>query len=129
MPLDFVIDRERRLVITVGHDRVTLADVDSHQKTLLADPNFDPTFDQIADLTRVTDGALTPDEVRIAAARHVFAPGSRRVAIASEDMPFALLRMFETYREIFGGGEMIKVVRTREEALAWYHDHPKKASA
>jgi hypothetical protein len=40
------------------------------------------------------------------------------------------MRMFETYREIFsGGGEITKIFRTRDEALAWLKDHPTKATA
>jgi hypothetical protein len=127
--MHYIIDRQRRLVITVGEGLVTFADVDGHQNNLIADPEFDPTFDQIGDLSRVTEFALSPDEVRIVAARHVFAPGSRRVGIAPGDLPFAMLRMFETYREIFGSGEITQVFRTREEALAWFHDHPKRATA
>jgi hypothetical protein len=130
VPLHYTIDRERRLVISVAHGRLTFAEVDAHQQGLLADPAFDPTFDQIGDLTRVTDLALKPDEVRIAATRNVFSPGSRRVGIAPDDLPYAMMRMFETYREIFsGGGEITKIFRTRDEALAWLKDHPTKATA
>lgn len=127
--MHYIIDRQRRLVITVGEGLVTFADVDGHQNNLIADPEFDPTFDQIGDLSWVTDFALSPDEVRIAAARSVFSPESRRVGIAPDDLPYAMLRMFETYRRIFGGGENTQVFRAREEALAWFHDHPKNATA
>jgi hypothetical protein len=109
--------------------RLTLADFDRHQQDLLADAGFDPSFDQIADFTRVTDFALTADEILVAAERCIFSPSSRRVVIASQDLPFGMLRMCETYRESFGGGEISQVVRTRDEALAWYHNHPKKVSA
>jgi hypothetical protein len=129
MPLDFVIDRERRLVISVGYGRLTFADAEKHQQDLLAEPAFDPSFDQIVDCTRVTEFALSPEEVRIVAARSVFSHGSRRVGIAPDDLQFAMMRMFETYREIFGGGEVTQVVRTREEAMEWYHNHPRKATA
>lgn len=129
MPLEYAIDRERRLVITVAHGRLTLAEVERHQQELLADPAFERSFDQIGDFTRVTDFALTPAEVRIAASRCVFGPGSRRVGIAPDDLPYAMMRMFETYREIFGSGEITQVFRSREEALAWYEKHPRKATA
>lgn len=126
MPFDYVIDRERRLVISVAYGRLTFAEAEQHQQDLLADPEFERTFDQIADFTRVTDFALTPDEVRIAASRCVFSAGSRRVGIAPDDLPYAMMRMFETYREMFGGGEITQVMRTREEALAWYQGHPQR---
>ena len=129
MPMDYIIDRDRRLVISVAHGSLTFADVERHQRALLVDPDFDSTFDQIGDLTRVTEFLLTSEEIRIAAARKVFSHGSRRVCIAPDDLQFAMLRMFETYREVFGGLEVTQVVRTREEAVAWYQSHPGKANA
>lgn len=129
MPLDYVIDRERRLVISIAHGRLTFADAEQHQAELGDEPSFESSFDQIVDCTRVTEFALSPNEVRMLAARSVFSHGSRRVGIAPDDLQFAMMRMFETYREIFGGGEITQVVRTREEALAWYESHPQKASA
>jgi hypothetical protein len=129
VPLDFVIDRERRLVISVAYGRLTLADAEQHQTELGADPSFESSFDQIVDCTRVTEFALSATDVRMLAARSVFSGGSRRVGIAPDDLQFAMMRMFETYREIFGGGEVTQVVRTREEALAWYEGHPKKKAS
>ena len=129
MPLEYVVDRKRRLVISVAYGRLTFADAQQHQADLSADPSFESSFDQIVDCTRVTEFALSPSEVRMLAARSVFSHGSRRVGIAPDDLQFALMRMFATHREIFGGGEVTQVLRTREEALAWYEGHPKKASA
>jgi hypothetical protein len=129
VPFDYIIDRERRLVISVAYGRLTFEEVEQHQHDLLADPEFERTFDQIGDFTRVTDFALTPEQVRIAASRCVFSAGSRRVGIAPDDLPYAMMRMFETYREMFGGGEITQVVRTREEAMAWYESHPKKKAS
>jgi hypothetical protein len=121
VPLSFTIDRENRLVTTLGEGRVTFADAEAHQKGLLSHPDFDPTFDQLADLTRVTEFAVKTNEIEALAVRKIFAPGSRRVGIAPDDVQFGLLRMFEIYRDVFSGGEMTKVVRTREEALLWLH--------
>lgn len=129
MPLESVVDRERRLVISVAYGRLTFADAEQHQAELGADPLFESSFDQIVDCTRVTEFALSPNEVRTLAVRSVFSGGSRRVGIAPDDLQFAMMRMFETYREIFGGGEITQVVRTREEALAWYESHPKKKAS
>jgi hypothetical protein len=129
VPAEYIIDRDRRLVITVAYGRLTFSDAQHHQQELAADPLFEPSFDQIADCTRVTEFAISPEEVRILAARSVFSHGSRRVGIAPDDLQFAMMRMFETYREIFGGGEVTQVVRTREEAMDWYENHPRKATA
>jgi hypothetical protein len=129
VPAEYIIDRDRRLVISVAYGRLTFADAQQHQQDLAADPMFVNSFDQIVDCTRVTEFAISPDEVRILAVRSVFAHGSRRVGIAPDDLQFAMMRMFETYRQIFGGGEVTQVVRTREAAMEWYENHPRKATA
>jgi hypothetical protein len=129
VPAEYIIDRDRRLVITVAYGRLTFGDARQHQQELAIDPLFESSFDQIVDCTRVNEFAISPEEVRILAARSVFAHGSRRVGIAPDDLQFAMMRMFETYREIFGGGEVTQVVRTREEAMQWYENHPRKATA
>jgi hypothetical protein len=119
--MHFSIDPTRCLVTTVGEGRVTFADVDAHQKGLLAHPDFDPSYDQIVDFTCVTDMAISADEIRTLAARPVFHAKSRRVGIAPHDLPFGLMRMFEMYWQDSTGGDATRIVRSLDEALVWLH--------
>lgn len=54
MPAIYKIDKERRLVLTSASGVFTLADAVSHMERLSKDPDFDPSFSQIADFTQVT---------------------------------------------------------------------------
>jgi hypothetical protein len=85
---------------------------------LMKDPDFDPSYSQIADFTQVTKIELTAQDVHELAQRSVFSPQSRRALIVPNDVAYGLGRMFEMLRE--NQGEMgIRIFRNLEEALDW----------
>ena len=118
MPATFAIDKQRQLVISTGLDPLTAADLLSHQEKLLRDPEFNPTFSQIMDLTRVTVFELTAGDVRMLAQKTVFSPRSRRAIVAANNVGYGLSRMFEMHRESFGENG-IHVFRNLDEAVDW----------
>ncbi len=97
---------------------LTLADVVSHRDRLSKDPEFDPSYSQIADFTQVTRVSLTAGEIHEFAQVGIFSPHARRALIMPNTHLYGLGRMFEILREI-EGEKGIRVVRTIEEALAW----------
>jgi hypothetical protein len=114
----YMIDKERRVVMTTGSGTFTMSDALRHQDNLLQDPDFDPSFSQIMDLTHVTRFDVEPDDIRKLAQRTIFSPESRRAIIVNTDLAYGYGRMFELHRENFG--EMgVRVFRTLEEALDW----------
>jgi len=129
MPYSYVINRERRLVITTGWGEFTLETVLEHQSALTKDPAFDPSFRQLADFTKVTKVSVDAEAVRTAASRRIFAPGSRRAIVVPSPELFGLARMFATYREIYGGGEDLQVFTDKEEALRWLLEGPERTGA
>ena len=118
MPATFAIDKQRRLVITTGWDTLTPADVLAHQEKLLKDPEFDRSFSQILDFTRITDFELQGADVRMLAQKTVFSPDSRRAIVVSNNLGYGLGRMFEMHRESFGENG-IRVFRDLDEAVDW----------
>ena len=126
MPTTYVIDKQRRLVITTGLGRITLANALEHQEKLRKDPDFDPSFSQIMDLTQVTEFALEANDIRRIAQTTIFSRESRRAIIASSDLVYGFGRMFEILREI-AGENGIRVFRDLDEALDWIL--PKSTSA
>jgi len=118
MPATYEIDKQRRLVITTGSGRITLANALAHQEKLRKDPDFDPRFSQIMDLTRITEFALEANDIRRLAQGTIFFRESRRAIIASSDLVYGFGRMFEILREIVGENG-IRVFRDLGEALDW----------
>ena len=118
MPAWYQIDAARRLVLSTGSGLLTATDIMAHQRQLMGDPNFDPSFSQFWDFTAVITNAINGDDVRAIAATTVFSANSRRAALVRTDEQFGLCRMFATYRE--GRGEYgVRVFRDRAEALRW----------
>ena len=118
MPFFIRIEKERRLVMSTAHGVFTLADALEHQKQLQSDPDFDPSFSQLADFTQITKIDLAADEVRLLAHRSIFSPEARRAFVVKGDLAFGLARLFEILRETMGE-QGIGVFRNLDDALEW----------
>jgi len=116
MPFYYKIDKESRLVMSTGSSVLTVADSLAHQDELLKDPDFDPTFSQLMDLTHVTKLEHTSEDVRRVAQRSVFSPNSRRAILVTADVAFGVAREFEMLRETLGETG-IRVFRELDDAL------------
>lgn len=112
------IDKHRRLIVTIAEGRVTFDDVRGHQDRLLADPDFDASFDQLIDATTTTSFDISADEARILATRRIVSPESRRAFIATKPHIFGLGRMMEIYHENLGYAD-VHVFYSMDEALKW----------
>ena len=82
MPVRYVIEKQRRLVITTATDRITFAEVNAYQDKLKGDRNFQPEFNQVVDATAVTAVDMSADEARAIVSREVFSATSRHACIA-----------------------------------------------
>jgi hypothetical protein len=122
MPCDYVIDRERRLVLSTAWDVLTAAEALDHQNRLRNDADFNPDFSQLGDGTRVTKIEANPLDVQMLAERTIFSPGSRRAFVTSRTAHFGVLRMFQVYRELAGVGEQIQVFHDTTSALEWLNE-------
>lgn len=118
MPTFYKIDKERRFVLSTASGVFTLADAVAHQQKLFKDPDFDPSFSQIADFTQVTRLALSADEIRRFAQTSIYSSRSRRALVMPNEMSFGLGRMYEILRDLAGQGG-IRVFHTVEEAVDW----------
>jgi hypothetical protein len=87
------------LIITTAEGRVTFDDIRGHRDRLLADPDFDASFDQLIYATAATKFGISADEARILAERRIVSPESRRAFVATEPHIFGLGRMMEIYHE------------------------------
>jgi hypothetical protein len=100
LPVSYLIDQNQRLVVSRLSGTVTEPEVHKHNRTLRADPDFNPNYRQLVD---------SHDQY--------FAPGTRRAFIAISDVAFGLARMFALSAE--GSGQTIEVFRERRVAEEW----------
>ena len=121
MPAFYKIDGAHELVLSTASGVFTLADALAHHEQLLKDPDFDPRYSQLVDLTHTAKVELSAEDVRILAERRVFWPCSRRAILVGGDLLYGLARMFEMLREN-AGDEGIRVFRRLDDALDWIFD-------
>lgn len=119
MPARYVIFKERRLVVSLGWGRLTFADFRSQQGALAQDPDFDPTFDQLVDVSEVSSLALSVEEAKTIATRGIFKPTSKRAVFATDPDIFGMGRMMDVYHSMATGRDKVRVFYDRESALRW----------
>jgi hypothetical protein len=119
MPCRYVIDTERRLVVTTAWDRINFTDAKAHQDQLYADPAFHRDFNQLIDATAVTHIDASAEEIRIIAARSIFSQASRRAIVADKPLIFGVGRMLQAHFNMTVGKEQVNVFYDREAALKW----------
>jgi hypothetical protein len=117
MPSSYTIDPARRLVITRVWGAATDEDIHEHGRRLRADPLYDPTYRQLADMSGVTDILVRTSTIEEISRGQLFAPGTQRAFVASSDAVFGLLRKFQLHAESLG--QTIRVFRDRKEAETW----------
>jgi hypothetical protein len=117
VPSSYTIDPERRLVITLIWGAATDDDVVGHNQRLRADPLFDPTFRQLADMSGVSEILVNTSTIEVVSRGQLFVPGTRRAFVASDDAVFGLLRKYELHAESLG--QTVRVFRDRKLAEAW----------
>ena len=116
MPVEYVIHRELRLVVTTGRGRVTAEELVEHRERLLKDSDFDPTFNQFSDFSELERTNLQPNDVRAFAREQVFAPVSRRALLVRRPHQFGVTRQYQAYHE---DRSNVQVFYDRQEALDW----------
>jgi hypothetical protein len=109
---------QRGLILTAAQWRVTFDEIRDHQDRLLADPDFDASFDQLIDTTAATKFEISADEARTLAKRRIFSPDSRRAFVANDPHIFGLGRMMEIYREGLEYAD-VEVFSSIDEAFKW----------
>ena len=118
MPTFYKIDTERKFVLTTGSGFVTKQDVFTLQDQMSSDPEFDPSFSQVADFAQLTGTDVGMADVRTFAQRDVFSIQSRRAIIVKGDVAFGFAKIFELYRHL-SGASGIRVFRNPDEAFDW----------
>ena len=118
MPADFFIDTQLGVVFSKAVGMLALADGLDHMDRLQSHPDFRPEFKQLFDFRRVSEVALSNDDIRRLAQRTIFGKTSRRAFVVSGDLEFGIGRMFEAYRDVAGESGIV-IFREMKEALAW----------
>ena len=119
VPCRYVIDKERRLVISTGWDRLTFAQAKAHDDQLWSDPDFNPGFNQLIDTTAITTLDISADEARALARRPLFSFDSRRAFVATNTAIFGMGRLVGTHDQMMRQQPEAGIFHDRDAALKW----------
>ena len=118
MPAQLTIDPERKLVITVCSGMVTDAEFLQAREQLLADPNFDASFDRLWDFSAVTKEQVSEEAMAglVKTSPHV-GDISRAVVVSMAAKPLVRILQFVSQSRRFN--RRIAAFPSREAAEQW----------
>jgi hypothetical protein len=112
------IDAPNRLVRVHVEGTLTDADLIDGDRALRDDPDFDPAYYQLLDLTAADGSAVSAAGVQALASQPpLFTSSARRALVVETDLGFGMGRMFELLRG--GKSGEIRIFRNLEEACDW----------
>jgi hypothetical protein len=118
---DFVIDVEKRTVRVRFCKKVTARDIRAYAERLRTDPEFDPDFSEIVDLSEVEDLALQADEfLQLADQIDCFSAGAWRAFVVRNSVQDHAARMHKILRIPTN----MRIFSLLEEAMAWIGSRP-----
>ena len=92
---------------------------------MLADPERDPQFNQLIDMTAVQTLVLSVEEAKLLASAVILDPESRRAVVATEKSIFGMFRLMQVYHESIPNHSHVGIFYSRDEALQWLGAGPR----
>ena len=117
LAFSYSIDPHRRLVVSRASGVFTPEDVVATRQLVARDPAFDPTYDQIIDLTEATDLKFDYDTMLAVAASSLSQSFVRRAIVARTAEQYSLACIFQVASE--QSRQRIDIFATFDEAVEW----------
>jgi hypothetical protein len=117
MPASYEIHPSSRLVISRAWGILSTAEVAEHYRAIAADPAFDPSFSQLADLRQVEHVDMSSPSVRREALEIVFSSRSLRAFVARTDEQTVVAKLYGLYGRYVR--QNIQVFPNVREAERW----------
>ncbi len=117
MPVSYDIDQEAGVVRCDYSGVLDLECVRIYQDELSADPNFDPSYDLLANLQDVDEVNLSSAEMRIISHHSPYDKDTKCAIVTSQDFQFGMLRMYQAIQK--KDDDKTMVFRSLTEAHQW----------
>lgn len=117
MPLTYVIDASRRIIIARASGVLTEDDMRAAHILMQGDPAFNRNFGQLLDLRAVSDASISVPAMARLAANSAFAPGVRRAFVGITDAQYNVAWTFAMLSEPHD--QLVHVFRDIAVAQAW----------
>ena len=117
MPVNYSLDRERRLVLVKAWGVLVDQDVHAGRQELLDHPDFDRDFGQLFDAREVEEVQLSVEVMGRMAQTSILARESRRAFVATTPYQYRMATMFVTLAQPYQPN--VQVFRDLDESLVW----------
>ena len=117
MPVNYLLDRERRLVVVKAWGVLVDQDVHAGRQELLDHPDFDRNFGQLFDAREVEEVQFSVEVMGRMAQTSILARESRRAFVATTPYQYRMATMFVTLAQPYQPN--VQVFRDLDEALVW----------
>lgn len=117
MPFFIRVDKPKRLVVSTFTGPFTADTLIEGRKALSQDPDFDPAFSHIIDLSRVTKVEIEgPAVAQLSRDKSMFEKDAVQVIVAPEKLKFDFAKLFKT--KSVTERPLLEVTRSLEAAYA-----------
>src|SRR5689334_13637713 len=129
MPLTYLIDASRRIIVARASGILTEDDLRSVRMLMQGDPAFNRNFGQLLDLRAATEVIVSVPAMARLAASSAFAPGVRRAFVGVTDAQYNMAWTFAMLSEPHN--QLVHVFRDMSVAEAWLLEgaHPRNSDA
>ncbi len=117
MPTTYKIDKDLGLIWSEFSGLLDFECVQTHQKILSADLDFDPSFDLLVDLRKVERVSLSSKDMATLQYHSPYDKNIKSAILTSEDIQFGVSRMYQTLQN--KGDDKSMVFRSLTEARKW----------
>ena len=117
MKIEYTIFKERELILSTFPSYVDEKIVINFWEVLKQDPGFEPDYNHLVILTRVSQFNLLRDEMKNLALAHPFSMISRRAVVTSSEYIYRMHKIYEIYQEYHGLN--FSVFNSCKEAYFW----------
>jgi len=117
MPLTYLIDASRRIIVARASGILTEDDLRSVRMLMQGDPAFNRHFGQLLDLRAATEVIVSVPAMARLAASSAFAPGVRRAFVGVTDAQYNMAWTFAMLSEPHN--QLVHVFRDISVAEAW----------
>lgn len=117
MSASYRIDKKRQAVFSLAAGTLTDMDCIRHRDRLLKDPRMDPSYDQLADFSRVERVKVTINGIHALAHRIPFGENSKRAFVVGHDFAYGMARMYQALTDHHS--HELTVFRDMSKAREW----------
>ena len=124
MPVEYKILKDKRLVIVNYEGMLKLDEILAARVKCATDPDFDPDYNIIDDISGVTSSDINFDDVSRIAGNSVAHTGVKRALLAVSDFQRGMANMYQVLSE--SSGHKFHIFNDYDDAYRWVLDQPEK---